>query len=269
MKHMGPIPQLGFGTWKRAGEDGSRAILQALDVGFRHIDTATAYDNEKDVGLALKQSGLPRQELFITTKVWPDNFGSGQVLQSAGRSLEKLGLDHVDLLLLHWPSRDHDMGKVIEELAKAQEKGFARSIGVSNFNRALLAEAISILGADRITTNQIEIHPLFQNTSMVAHMHGLGIAATAYSPLARGAIIGHPVLERIAKAHGASVGQIALAFLMAEGHVVIPTSTSPQRMAENFASQHITLGHEDITSLRAIDENRRMVDWHLSPDWNA
>jgi 2,5-diketo-D-gluconate reductase B len=269
MKMIGPMPQMGFGTWKRAGEDGAEAVLQALQAGYRHIDTASAYGNEEDVGQALARSGIARADLFVTTKVWPDSYGAGEVTESAKRSLEKLKLSQVDLLLLHWPSKTHAVEDYVAELATVQEQGLTKHIGVSNFNRTQLASAISVLGQGHITTNQIEVHPLFQNTSMIAHMAGLGIPATAYTPLARGAIKGHPVLEGIAKAHGATASQVALAFLMAEGHVVIPTSSSPQRMAENLKAQSLTLTPEEISSLRAIDENKRMVEGAYAPDWSS
>jgi 2,5-diketo-D-gluconate reductase B len=268
-KYSGPIPQMGFGTWKRAGEDGAEAVLAALQAGYRHIDTASAYGNEEDVGLALQKSGLARNDVFITTKVWPSDYGPGGVLKSIRGSLQKLQLHKVDLLHLHWPSRDHDMTDAIKQLADAQDQGLTKLIGVSNFNRTLLDLAVKILGAKRIATLQIEIHPLCQNKSMVAYAHDRGIACTAYTPLARGAILTNPTIQALAKKRKATEGQVSLAFLMAEGHIVIPTSSSPKRMAENFAAKDVILTSDDINVMREIDEDRRLVTGSWDPDWSA
>jgi 2,5-diketo-D-gluconate reductase B len=271
MKLIGPIPQIGFGTWKRNGDDGYRAVLDALEVGYRHIDTAEAYDNEEDVGKAIALSGLKRDVLFVTTKIAPGNLGPGQIRPHALASLEKLGLEQVDLLLIHWPSiKDQfDVRDYIAQLAEIQQQGLAKHLGVSNFTKRHLAAAIDVLGQGGIATNQVEVHPFFQNPIMASHCKELGIPLTAYSPLARGAVNSNEVLVRIAEKHAATAGQVALAFLMAEGHIVIPTSSNKQRMAENLAAQNLSLTHDDINDIRLLHKDHRLVNGGWAPKWDT
>jgi 2,5-diketo-D-gluconate reductase B len=271
MKKIGPIPQMGFGTWKRSGEDGYREVLTALEVGYRHIDTAEAYDNEEDVGRALAEFGLARSEVFVTTKVAPENLGPGQVKPHVLASLQKLRLEKVDLLLVHWPSINDrfDIRDYMAQFAAVQDEGLATHIGVSNFTKRHLAAARDVFGSRPIVTNQVEIHPLFQNRIIVDHCRSLDIPLTAYSPLARGAVNDNAVIQAIAKRHGASCGQVALAFLMAEGHIVIPTSSNRARMAENLASTSVTLSDDDMAAMRAITDNRRLVNGSWAPKWDV
>jgi 2,5-diketo-D-gluconate reductase B len=271
MKMLGPIPQIGFGTWKRNGDDGYRAVLDALEVGYRHIDTAEAYDNEEDVGKAILLSGLAREALFITTKVAPDNLGPGQVRPHVLASLEKLRLPQVDLLLIHWPSIGdrYDVLDYVAQFAAVKAEGLAKHIGVSNFTKRHLAAAIDVVGAGVIATNQVEVHPFFQNPIMKSHCKSLGIPLTAYSPLARGAVNDSEVLKRIAKKHDATPGQVGLAFLLAEGHVVIPTSSNKTRMAENLASQNLVLDDADMTDIRRLDTGQRLVNGSWAPKWDV
>lgn len=270
MKTIGPIPQIGFGTWMRSGDDGYRAVLDALEVGYRHIDTAEAYDNEQDVGKAIALSGLGRHELFITTKVAPDNLGPGQVRPHVEASLKKLGLQQVDLLLVHWPSINdrYDVREYVAQFAGVQAAGLCKHIGVSNFTKRHLAAAIDVLGKGVITTNQVEVHPFFQNPIMKAHCAEHGIPLTAYSPLARGAVNKSDEIIRIAEKHGATSGQVALAFLMAEGHVIIPTSSNKVRMAENLAAQHLKLDETDMSIIRRLHTNQRIVNGNWAPKWD-
>jgi 2,5-diketo-D-gluconate reductase B len=270
MKLIGPIPQIGFGTWKRSGEDGYRAVLDALEVGYRHIDTAEAYDNEQDVGKAIALSGLKRNELFVTTKVAPDNLGPGQVRPHVEASLLKLGLQDVDLLLIHWPSIGdrYDLRDYVQQFAAVQQAGLAKHIGVSNFTKRHLAAAIDVVGKGVITTNQVEVHPFFQNPIMASHCRELGIPLTAYSPLARGAVNANEVMLRIAGKHQATAGQVALAFLMAEGHCVIPTSSNQTRMAENLAAENLLLDAGDVAEIRQLDSNQRLVNGSWAPNWD-
>jgi 2,5-diketo-D-gluconate reductase B len=259
MKNIGPIPQMGFGTWKRSGEDGYREVLTALEVGYRHIDTAEAYDNEEDVGRALAEFGLARTDVFVTTKVAPENLGPGQVRPHVLASLKKLRLDKVDLLLVHWPSINdrYDIHDYMSQFAAVQNEGLAAHI------------ALEVFGSRSIVTNQVEIHPLFQNRNIVDHCHALDIPLTAYSPLARGAVNDNVTLQTVAKRHGATCGQVALAFLMAEGHIVIPTSSNRSRMAENLSATNLILSEQDIAAIRAITENRRLVNGSWAPKWDV
>ncbi len=270
MKKIGPIPQIGFGTWKRSGDDGYREVLTALEVGYRHIDTAEAYGNEEDVGRALATAGLPRGEVFVTTKVAPENLGPGQIRPHVLASLEKLQLAKVDLLLVHWPSIN-DRFEILDYMAQfaaVQDEGLAMHIGVSNFTKRHLAAAHEVFGARPIVTNQVEIHPLFQNRIIVDHCQALGIPLTAYSPLARGAVNDNAVLQATARQHGATPGQVALAFLMAEGHIVIPTSSNKTRMAENLAAQQVKLTAADISAIREVGADHRLVNGSWAPQWD-
>ena len=271
MKNIGPIPQMGFGTWKRSGEDGYREVLTALEVGYRHIDTAEAYDNEENVGRALAEFGLARNDVFVTTKVAPENLGPGQVRPHVLASLKKLRLEKVDLLLVHWPSINdrYDIHDYMAQFAAVQDEGLATHIGVSNFTKRHLAAALEVFGARPIVTNQVEIHPLFQNRIIVDHCRALGIPLTAYSPLARGAVNDNVTIQSIAKKNGATCGQVALAFLMAEGHIVIPTSSNRARMAENLTATDLTLSKHDITEIRSITDNRRLVNGSWAPKWDV
>ena len=268
---IGPIPQIGFGTWKRSGDEGYREVLTALEVGYRHIDTAEAYGNEEDVGRALKSACLARQDVFITTKVAPENLGPGQVRTHVLASLEKLQLQKVDLLLVHWPSLQdrYAVKEYVAQFMAVQDEGLATHIGVSNFTKRHLSAALDVLAGRPIVTNQVEIHPLFQNRIIVDHCRTLGIPLTAYSPLARGAVNESPVIATIAKKHGATAGQVSLAFLMAEGHIVIPTSSNKTRMVENLASTKLQLSQADIAALRQVDEGRRLVNGGWAPKWDA
>lgn len=270
MKMIGPIPQIGYGSWNRPGDECYAGVRMALDAGYRHIDTAEGYNNEEFVGKAIAESGVPRGDIFITTKVAPEHLGPGQVLPHVRRSLEKLRLDQVDLLLVHWPSiKDvFDINDYMSQFADVHEMGLARHIGVSNFTRKHLDQAVAVLKGRPITTNQVEIHPMFQNRVIVDYTHAKGISTTAYSPLARGAVAQNPTLIAIGEARNATAGQVALAFLMAEGHVVIPSSGTKSRIEENFASLDVKLTPEDITAIRGIDAGHRLVNGDWCPVWD-
>ncbi|NJM30192.1 MAG: aldo/keto reductase [Rhizobiales bacterium] len=269
--NIGPIPQIGYGTWKRFGEDAYNCVRWALDAGYRHIDTAEAYGNEADVGRAIAESGIPRNEIFIATKVAPENLGPGQVMPHAKASLEKLGVDHVDLLLVHWPSVNgqYGMKEYLAQFAAVQDAGLATHIGVSNFTRKHIDAARGILGTRSIATNQCEIHVLLQNRAIVDHCKAAGIPMTAYSPLARGAVLDIPELKQIATRHGTSAEIIALAFLMAEGHVIIPTSSNKARIASNLAATDVSLTPEDIALIRGLDKGQRLVSGGWAPVWDS
>ncbi len=271
MRKIGPIPQMGYGSWNRPGDECYNGVRMALEAGYRHIDTAEGYNNEEYVGKAIAESGVSRGDIFITTKVAPEHLGPGQVLPHVMKSLEKLRVAQVDLLLVHWPAiKDvYDINDYMTQFADMLDQGLTRHIGVSNFTKRHLDAAIGVLGHRPITTNQVEIHPLMQNRVIVDYTHAKNISTTAYSPLARGAVNTNGTLLAIAKQYDASAGQIALAFLMAEGHVVIPSSGSKQRIAENFAAQHIQLSEADILAIRAIDSGHRLVNGNWCPVWDV
>lgn len=271
MRRIGPIPQMGFGTWQREGVACFRGVLDALSVGYRHIDTAEGYNNEEFVGTALEESGVPREEIWVTTKVAPESFGPGQVRPHVEASLEKLRLDAVDLLLLHYPSinDEYAIEDYMAQFAAVYDAGLARHIGVSNFTVPYIDKALALLGDRQILTNQVELHPYLANRTIVEHCRAKGITLTSYSPLARGRVKDDPVLKEIAATHGATPAQVGLAWLMSEGFVVIPSAGSRARIAENFAAQDITLSDDDMARIRALDRGMRLVNGPWCPDWDA
>jgi len=265
------IPQFGFGTWNRNGEEAYKSVRAALDAGYRHIDTAEGYHNEEFVGKAIAESGIPRKHVFITTKVAPEHYGPGQVLPAVKRSLEKLRVEQVDLLLLHWPSPQdtYDVNDYVAQLGHVYDLGLAAQIGVSNFTKKYLDAALRVLGKRPIATNQVECHVLMQNRIIVDYTHAKGITTTAYSPLARGALSHHEGLIAIGKKHHATPEQVALAFLLSEGHIVIPSSSNPARIKSNWDAQNVMLGHEEVAAIRKMDEGRRLVNGSWCPAWDT
>src|SRR3569832_404157 len=222
------IPSMGFGTSDRTGEEDMRAILYALEIGYRHLDTAQTYASEGHCGEALRRSGLKASDVFVTTKITHQYcHGDGKLIDSLKRSCDTMGLDSVDLCLIHWPvspQGDLPMETYLPELAEAQKQGLTRLIGISNFTIADTKRALGILGPNRIATNQVERHPLLRNQKLVDYSVAQGIAVTSYLPLARGRCAGVPVIEEIARAHTATPRRLALAMSMAEGQIVNPTS---------------------------------------------
>jgi 2,5-diketo-D-gluconate reductase B len=265
------IPQIGFGTWNRDGQEAYDSVQCALEVGYRHIDTAEGYNNEEFVGAAIADSGIPRDKIFLTTKVAPESFGPGQIMPHVRTSLEKLKVDQVDLLLLHYPSigDEYEIEDYMAQFAEVFDKGLTKRLGVSNFTKRYVDKALQLLGGRAIATNQVELHPLMQNRPIVEHCRALDIPLTAYSPLARGAVNENKTLRRIGAVHDATPAQIALAFLMAEGFIVIPSSGNRARIAENFAAHSIVMNLEEINEIRGIDEGRRLVNGPWCPAWDV
>ncbi len=264
------IPQIGYGTWNRDGDAAYDGVITALEVGYRHIDTAEGYKNEEFVGKAIAESGIPRNEIFLTTKVAPESFGPGQIMTHVETSLEKLGTDQVDLLLLHYPSinDEYDINDYMAQFADVFDKGLTKRIGVSNFTIKYIDKALELLGDRKIATNQVEIHPLMQNWPIVEHCEKKGIPLTAYSPLARGKVADSAVLKNLALAHGVTPEQISLAFLMQEGYAVIPSAGARERILANFESTNIQLTEEEMAKIRGVDQNMRLVNGPWCPKWD-
>jgi 2,5-diketo-D-gluconate reductase B len=264
------IPKLGLGTSGRTGEAGMAAILKALEVGYRHIDTAQSYGSEASVGEAVRRSGVPRPEVFITTKVADTRLDRSQFMDSVERSLETIGLGPVDLLLIHWPSKGDAVPfeDYMLAVAEAQRRGHTRLIGVSNFPIALLERAERLLGRGAIATDQVEIHPYMQAPKLVAHARSKGLTLTAYQPLCRGSVASDPVLQRIGEKHGVTASAVSLAFLMAVGHVVIPASTSEANLRANWQARDVTLDGEDMEAIRVLHRGDRRIDPGKSPAWD-
>ncbi len=264
------IPMMGLGTYGRLGEEGTRAIATALEIGYRHIDTAQSYGSEPMVGAALRQSGLPREEVFVTTKVAQTKLDPAQFVPSVDESLDALGLEQIDLVLIHWPSPGDAVPfeSYVEDLGKIQDQGKARLIGVSNFTIAHLQRAEEILGPSRLHTNQVEIQPWLQNRKLVDFCQSRGITPTAYVPLAKGKVADDPTLGEIAAAHGCEASQVALAWLMQRGIAVIPASSNEGRMRSNFEAQEVTLTEAEMDRIAALDAGDRIIAPADGPDWD-
>lgn len=251
------IPQVGFGVWQIAQADAPEVIGEALRVGYRHIDTAQIYANERGVGEAVRASGLPRDEIFITTKCRNDAQGRASSLEALEQSLERLGFACVDLYLIHWPQpRRNQYVETWEGLIEARERGLARSIGVSNFHASHLERIIAATGVVP-AVNQIELHPRLTQEALVATTRGLGVQVEAWSPLAGGEILGEESLARIAAAHGRTVAQIVIRWHLQLEHIVIPKSATPSRIASNFDVFDFELTPEEIGEISALNRDGR------------
>jgi len=263
-------PRIGYGTWNRPDKAAYEGSLAALEAGYRHLDCAEGYDNEEYVGRAINDAGIARDELWITTKVAPESFGPGQIRPHVEASLDKLGVGPVDLLLLHYPSIDdeYDITDYMAQFADVYDAGLCKAIGVSNFTIPYLAKAQELLGDRTVLTNQVELHVYLHNTPIVNECRKAGIKLTAYSPLARGAVLDDPVLQKIGQKHGATTGQIALAWLLAQGHLVIPSAGSPERIAENLAAGKVKLDDMDVCEINSLNTDMRLVDGPWCPKWD-
>ena len=264
------IPMLGLGTFGRTGAEGIDALLAALEIGYRHIDTAQSYGTEANVGEAVRRSGLPREDIFITTKVADTNLRTADFLASVDKSLETLGVDSIDLLLIHWPSKNDAVPfeEYMLPLAEVHERGQAKRIGVSNFPIADLRRTDALIGPNRIATNQVELHPYLQSPRLSGYALDIGLPLTAYMPLAKGKVSDDPTLTKIGEAHGVTAAAVALAFGMQEGRIVIPASSNPERLKSNFAAGGVTLDAEEMAAIRALDRGERMINPEKSPVWD-
>ncbi|XHS79544.1 2,5-didehydrogluconate reductase DkgB [Burkholderiaceae bacterium UC74_6] len=266
------MPQMGLGTFRLTGQAVIDSVSTALELGYRAIDTAQIYSNEAEIGQAIAESGVPRNELFLTTKIWVEHHGREALRQSLRESLAKLGTDQVDLTLIHWPAPgrgDVPMSEALAALAEARELGLTKAIGVSNFNIELTQQAVAQLGAGAITTNQIELSPYLQNRKLVAELQRLGVAVTSYMTLAYGKVLADPVIGEIAAQHGATPAQVALAWAMQLGYAVIPSSTRRANLQSNLRAQTLRLSDEDMLRIAQLDRGGREVSPEgLAPVWD-
>ena len=263
------IPRLGLGTFRMPGADAQPVVERALALGYRHIDTAAMYENEAAVGAAIAASGIKRDELFVTTKVWHDQLAPDALHRAFDASRRKLGLDHVDLYMIHWPSRDMDMAATLEALVSLREPGLTKAIGVCNFNLPMLRCAIEDIGAP-IASVQLEYHPFLSQASILAYLSGQRIPLTAYAPLAQGRAANDPTLAAIGLKHGFSAAQIAIAWLLDQpGVVVIPKAARVQSQKANLDALSVRLDDEDRAAIAALPKNQRFVRPPFAPDWDA
>jgi len=264
------IPRIGLGTFRLTGTQAIDSVRTGLELGYRHVDTAQIYGNEEEVGSGLRQSGIARDEVFVTTKVWTEHLAGDRLVPSLKESLRKLGLERLDLALIHWPAPGAavPVAESMAALLEAREQGLTRAIGVSNFTIPLLREAIAAVGAGNIATNQVELHPFLQNRALAAFMREAAIYLTAYMPLAYGKVLADPVVQRIAAELNATPAQVALAWLMDKGYAVIPSSTRRDNLASNLAAPGLRLRPEDHAAIDALERGERLVNPDFSPLWD-
>ncbi|GAA4124289.1 aldo/keto reductase [Aminobacter aganoensis] len=264
------IPALGFGTFRMPGKEVLEVVPEAIRLGFRHIDTAQIYGNEAEVGQAIQTSGVARGDVFLTTKVWVDKFRHADFVKSVDVSLSKLRTDHVDLLLLHWPNDAVPLAEQIGALNEVHKAGKVRHIGVSNYNTALMAEAVE-LSAAPIVTNQVEYHPYLDQAKVLETARRLGMSVTAYYAMADGKVLSDPVLKDIGARHGKSAAQVVLRWLVQQDGVVALSKTSTlKRLPENLAIFDFELSDDEMAAIhaRAASGGRIVNPAGLAPVWD-
>ncbi|MDY7561365.1 aldo/keto reductase [Pseudomonas sp. 10B1] len=263
------IPRLGFGTFRMPG-DGCQAVVEsAIEVGYRHIDTAAMYDNEASVGRALAASGIARSELFVTTKVWHDQLEPTALLKSFDTSLSKLGLEYVDLYMVHWPSASMDMAALMKTLGSLRDSGRIRELGVCNFNMPMLRTAIDELGAS-VAAVQVEYHPFLDQTRLLTFLRERNIPLVAYAPLAQGRAASDPTLMQIGAKHDVSAAQVAIAWLLdQDGVIAIPKAQRAESQKANLEALAVKLDDEDRQAIASLAKDQRFVQPPFAPDWDA
>ena len=264
------VPTVAIGVFEVDPGETEETVADALAAGYRHVDTATAYGNEEEVGAGIKRSGVDRDEIWITTKVWFDDFEPSRLRRSAEGSLKRLGIERIDLLLMHWPPQEEgELRPALEELQRLRADGLIRELGVSNFPGYMLREALEI--SEEVFADQVEYHPKLSQNELreLAAEHDLLLEA--YAPLggSAGDMMGEPVLKEIAEAHDATPAQVALAWLAHQDRVVVlPRSTDPDRRRENLAALEIDLTDEETARIDELSEQRkRAFDPSFAPDW--
>ncbi|WP_298771588.1 2,5-didehydrogluconate reductase DkgB [uncultured Shewanella sp.] len=265
------LPTFGLGTFRLQDDTVIQSVTQALKLGYRAIDTAQIYDNEKAIGLAIENSQVHSSNIHLTTKIWVDNLSQKKLIPSLKNSLNNLKVDAVDLTLIHWPAPQNpiQVEEYMSALLEAKTLGLTRRIGVSNFNIDLLKQAIAIVGAENINTNQIELSPYLQNRQLVAFMQSQGITVTSYMTLAYGKVLQDPIIQDIAQKRQYTPAQVVLAWAVTKGYNVIPSSTKKEHLASNFEAQHITLSLEDILRIDQLEANSREINPEsLAPLWD-
>ena len=259
------LPRLGFGTWLMQGDDAYDGVRDALEIGYRHIDTARAYENEEEVGRAIADSGVDREELWITTKIWTSDFRAGKLEAAAEDSLRNLRVDHVDLLLLHWPNPEVPFEEPLQALAGLREQGRIGHAGVSSFPAGMFGRALEVAP---LLADQVEYHPFLRQDALLAACAAADATLTAYSPLAHGEVPKDATLTEIGAAHGKSAGQVALRWLLDQPAVTtVPKASSHARRLENFEVLDFELTDADRERMAALPKERRTADPPWAPDW--
>lgn len=266
------MPALGLGTWQLKDDTCIDIVSKALDIGYRHVDTAHMYGNEKEVGQGIRAASVPRKDIFLTTKVWPTDIGDGDLQRAAEKSLSALDTDYVDLLLIHWPNEAIPLADSIDALNEVHAKGLARNIGVSNFTSAMLEEAASLSEAP-LACNQVEYHPYLSQNTVHETAAKLGMAVIAYCPIYKaGALFDEKAVQQAAAAHGKTAAQIVLRWHMQQdGCGAIPRTSKPERLAENLDIFDFELTDSEMTALTALgSKHQRLVNLSgFAPEWDA
>lgn len=265
------VPAFGLGTFRLKGQTVIDSIHTALELGYRAIDTAQIYGNEADVGEAIASAKVKRDELYLTTKIWTENYAADKLIPSLKDSLHKLRTDRVELTLIHWPSPKGQVpvAEFMGALAEARAQGLTGEIGVSNFTIALMQEAIAAVGAGQIATNQVELHPYLQNRKVADFARSQGIHITSYMTLGYGKVLADPVIGEIARRNDATAAQVALAWAMQLGYSVIPSSTRHENLEGNLRAVDLRLADADMAAIAALDRNERITSPEsLAPAWD-
>ncbi|MCT9095890.1 aldo/keto reductase [Haloarchaeobius sp. HME9146] len=259
------MPMLGLGTWQNTDPDQcAESVANALEMGYRHIDTAQAYDNEESVGEGIAQADVAREDVFLATKVWITNLAHDDVLETARESLDRLGVDYVDLLYVHWPSDTYAPEETLSAFDELYDEGLIRHVGVSNFEPEHLDDARELLDAP-VFANQVECHPLLPQDELREYGEEHDVNLVAYSPLARGEVFDVPEIQDVAEKHDASAAQVSLAWLREKGVTAIPKATGDAHLRDNLQSVALDLDEEDIATIDGIDTENRVVDPDFAP----
>lgn len=262
MDHFNGIPAIGLGTYPLAGPEAERCVAAALEVGIRHIDTAQMYGNEKQVGRGMAASGVTRDELFLVTKVDPSNLGAARFADSVRRSVDDLG-SVPDLLLIHWPPSDGEIDGPVERLLRAGEQGFAKNLGVSNFSPRLMRHAQALAGG-KLICNQVEFHPLLDQSALLATARELGMVLTAYSPLARGRCMDEAVVQQIAARHGRPASEVVLRWIIQQGVAAIPMTRKRENAASNLRAADFELAQDEMDAISGLGGRKLRL---INPSW--
>jgi diketogulonate reductase-like aldo/keto reductase len=262
------IPAIGLGTWELRGRACARIVEQALRLGYRHIDTAQVYENEREVGDGARASGLKRAEMFVTTKVWTNHFAPNDLVRSTKESLARLRMTEVDLLLLHWPNPQIPLEETLGGLVRARELGLTRHIGVSNFTVGLIEEAVAKSAAP-LVCNQVEYHPYLDQTKVLAACRENGLALVAYSPVAKGRVKNAEALNRIGARYGKTAAQVCLRWLVQQNVVAIPRTSKVERLSENIDIFDFALDDAEMEEIFAMGtRGGRITDFGFAPKWD-
>ncbi len=264
------IPRIGLGTFGLEGREAATVTATALGLGYRHVDTAEMYGNEKEVGEGIRASGVPREAIFLTTKAWVDNVAPGRLEEAAERSIDKLGVGPVDLYLIHWPSPTVAVEASVRALCAVKQRGLARHVGVSNFPVALVERALAAT-TEPLVANQVEYHPHLDQRPLLKVLRENGMALTAYCPIARGRLAHDPLMAEIAERHGATVSQVALAWLIAQdGVVAIPKTSKEARLKENLGAYGVALSPDEVEAIHGLRRaDGRMIRPAHEPVWDT